>query len=129
MPHRFQGTWSYFDLSKAFPPGPANQNRNFVLFINEGTGDIDPATSTVDGRPVQSGRANSNPNANPALDITAVDGRRYVGQFVNQTPPGANAALVLAGKFRDPQNPVAAKKKRNAATTAQNEGDWVLTKP
>jgi hypothetical protein len=128
MPHKFNGTWSHFKLSRNASPGPATTGRDFNLIIAD-NGNIDP-NSTVDGREVRSGTANSNPNANPALDITTVDGRHYVGQFVNETPPlEARKALVLAGKFVDPQTAAKKKPKRGVTLLEQNEGDWVITKP
>jgi hypothetical protein len=129
MPHKYDGNWSYFILSRAKKPGRVTPGRDFDLIIAD-NGDID-ANSTVDGVRVQTGTANSNPNADPALDIITVDGRHYVGQFVNETPPRENKrALVLAGKFfQDPLNQPKAKGKRKATPEAQNEGDWVITKP
>lgn len=128
MPHKFHGTWSYFELSKApFPGGDPAQRKDFRLFIDN-AGNFDKVNSRVDGRKIQ----DASVTGELYFEITA-EGRKYKGFFLKEDVAGdGSSTIVMAGRYKDPQAvtpPTKGGKGADANLAAQNEGDWVITKP
>jgi hypothetical protein len=121
MPHKFNGTWRHFKLSEDFEPLPPQQGGDFILFIND-QGAFDLYHSRVDGRKIRTASAEDE----QSFFITAEDGRQYVGRLVRSVPE--DPVMVIAGRYQDPPSPPKAKTE-DAAQDAQDQGDWVLTKP
>ena len=126
MPHKFNGTWSHFKLSEAFPPAGPTRANDFILYVDD-AGSFDLQRSRVDGRKIRTASV----DGETSFLITAVDGRQYKGVLVRELAEGNDSVLVIAGRFQDGHGLLdsKAKAKKRSTLNAQNEGDWVITKP
>jgi hypothetical protein len=126
MPHKFNGTWSHFKLSEAFPPAVPTRANDFILYIDD-AGDFDLQRSRVDGRRIRTASI----DGETSFLITAADGRQYKGVLVRELAGCNESVLVIAGRFQDGHGllDTKAKAKKGPSSLAQNEGDWVITKP
>jgi hypothetical protein len=126
MPHKFNGTWSHFKLSEAFPPAGPTRANDFILYIDD-AGTFDLQRSRVDGRKIRTASV----DGETSFLITAVDGRQYKGVLVRELVECNDSVLVMAGRFQDGHEILDTKTKAKKGPTpfAQNEGDWVITKP
>jgi hypothetical protein len=112
-PHRFDGKWRYFERSNGQPLPVQKDDMN--LFIPNEAGDVDEKKSNQGGK---------------TLDGTAGDDEIKLFRFEPGTKRTLNGTLrfekviagqlflIIAGRFSDEDT-----------KKAQNQGDWIITKP
>lgn len=127
--HKYDGDWTHVQMSRVFPPKPPTTLRAHLNIPDGTTGKVE-AGSIIEGKAVTSGTASPD---GKTLELSVVEPgneRKYFGHFLKTLYPGtADELTVLVGRFLDFPLVPPKESARSEKAFAQNEGDWVLTKP